>query len=360
MSEKHHPFSPSTWDRVFNCIGSFILSEGLETPENEDSKRGDKLHKAINPENQIEVTNEEFIAIEKCRKYIKDILKQFDLKESDCDFYWENKIDLKDGKIKISDGTPDLVIVPKSKNFLIIIDWKFGYNKVNINTRQLKGYTINSCQAYKKDKSYCFVSQPFINHYDSIEYDFPLELLSEVRKYIRKIEIHKKRNIIQCVPGDHCQYCPAKFHDKCQAYKLQENKLVEINKNNLTTIEGDKLVELMEIGKDIAKKTKAIENEVKARIKANGECSGYELKEKQGNREISNISAAQKVTSNYIDKLDFLKICKVPYSKYRDTFIDSYVEENEGTKKAAGEKFDELLEDYITRGKSKLTLEKAK
>jgi len=351
---EHHEFSPSTLDRIAICTGSFHLGKGLPDIETKDSKGGQKLHAAVVIKDDSLKTDEE-IHVEKCKLYVKKNLEDLGIKEGEYDVYEERKVRLiGNNHHVINDGTPDLIIVPHNYNFVLVFDWKFGRNKVNPATLQLKNYGLACCQEFDKEEAYCHVVQPAIHHYMCMIYQagdsFRIEEVISTAKDIKNFKL---------VPGEHCLYCKVKIHDQCQAYKMLESRALAFPEKNLTTANDEEIITLYEIGKSLAKKTEIIKDEIKARIDKNGSCGNYYLKERKGKKKVTHMAALQKAIENLISKKELLDCSSVTLGKLETRFIDNYklTIDPGATKVSIRAIFQEAIQPFIEYGKSSEVLE---
>jgi len=349
----HHPFSPSTLDRIEICPGSYHLCKGLADIETEDSKAGDKLHKVMVTNDRKGLSTDEEINIDKCNNYVAKVLE--DLGITEYEVRDEKKLALIGNDFEVlTEGYPDRIIVPKIENFVLVFDWKFGMVKVDPSTLQNKTYGLSACQYFDKDEAYCHIVQPAINNYGCMIYQKDdTSIIEEV------ISIAKDIKNFKLVPSDKCQYCKAKIHDKCQAYKVLESKALTFPEKNITTATDEEITKLYEIGKSLEKKTKIVQQEIKLRIEKNGNCGNYYIKEKSGKKKVAHIGALQKSIENLISKKEMLDCSNVTIGKLEKVFIDNYKLriDPKATKVSIRKIFKDAIENFVEYGDTVKTLE---
>ena len=188
MTQEHHArFSPSKLSRILTCTSSILLEEkalqdDLIQAEQQSSyaaegtRKHELIAEALLAFKQGDLINIKDSDVQECFDYVAmqlTINNQLEI------YGIELPVSLEDnGSTSIKDvyGTVDCVLYDDTDFIVHIIDWKFGYNRVDVkNNQQLLAYTAGVYEHVLKhtDVMKCkfklHIVQPAIEHYDSIE-----------------------------------------------------------------------------------------------------------------------------------------------------------------------------------------------
>lgn len=351
---KHHEDGPSSLPKRKLCPGSKGLEKDLpELPGNETQESGNNCHEAMETGDITGLSDTEVANIEKA----KEVEEQRIL--SLCDKFGEPISDNREILLTTLDkelevlnfGTADRVII--FKDVALIIDYKFGFNKIGSDSIQLLNYAVAVHQRYGIDNVYCCVIQPTISNYPIIEYN--KEGLEDGLDDIQEIIINANDPYAPIVPGEaQCRYCKAKFI--CP--KIKQNKIALNKITDLSTLSDSDISDnykqwqvLKSIGSDI-------EKEVKSRLKKSEKVNDLYLDIKKGNREISDIAGVAGRLGDLLTPQEILSKCKISMSgleKIAVPKIQASAEEKT-TIKAAKIQLSEMIEEFISRGNDKQSI----
>lgn len=376
--QQHHPFGPSSLQRRKLCPGSARMEQGLEERTSPEATYGTKLHAIMEeyvkvvhvgsnettPENRDDIIEAlcekhgvEFTVrscteiVNMCEK-IDNIITRFQpnviLTEQILEFCLYGEV--------MFYGTADLVLDKDDGDYgdYYVIDYKTGQNKVEtFNNIQLQAYA--ACLFQKKGVK-CVTTSIVSPHYDSDEetYDSLCDfaaITAEIAEIIHRGKAQLSLEDIdqlQLNPGpEQCKYCLANAHGKCSACKISFLKaFAESNTTNVHEIDDEHLVSLYESMKAVDKFKDEVERELIGRLRFADKICGYKLKTKNGNRYITDMSAAMDLAD--IPITDFMKYCNVSVGALQDAVCMHLKETGKcKTIKEAKQEFAERLESVI-------------
>jgi hypothetical protein len=342
----HHEFSPSTFERLAACPGSYNKSKNIDIKSNNQVRdEGELLHNIMaTGDGKDNLDLKQLRMIDNADQFVEYLIKLYGKPN------WierEVKLELKDdetGEI-LTYGTADLIL--NYNDFGVIVDWKFGYIKVTAKYNwQLNIYTNALMQKYNYEKVIGYIFMGRHNDYTSHEFRPSLNLIKEV------IGLAKKGDVL--CRGEHCEYCPAFLAQTCE---MHNNSLEKISTDlPLTMIPANELVEKFEQTKVISKMIKQIETELKRRIEEDGFCGSYQFVEKPGDRKVNDINGLYYELQNSID-LDiksYMGVLDCSITKLQDLYIENYIKKYGGTKKNAMETFNSAIANFYSRETKKV------
>lgn len=171
---------------------------------------------------------------------------------------------------------------------------------------------------------------------------------SEVLRLLRRAQLPDAPR----TPGHHCKFCPALGN----CMEGQSVQFIIAAKMELTTtddiagkvalMDGAQLAIIKDRLPEIAAAMKAVNDEIKARLKKDpAAVPGYKLKAGNNVREIIDVNKTVPAMRNYASLEDILRICKLPLGKLTDLVVPLLAAKLGITKKEAGEKIDKFLAD---------------
>lgn len=372
-SNKHHLFGFSSLQRRKGCTGSYWMEKDLPEVKSKDSEDGIFLHNCIaNTSFEYDSRKADLNEKENIKRAIKvksEIMAGATI--------IENELPL---TIKGSDnktllwGTADFVCVFTQKSGMgkeraIVIDWKTGFKDVEDapENLQMAGEALAIHQRYGINEVEAIIYYPRFNRLDKhtfTKFDIILQ-------HIEKIKADCLEPNALLIPSEsNCKYCKGKLHAKCpkameliksQQALFQQRSLTKDNISELTdpkTIVALKMRwdEVKQIGKALDDRTKQLE------IDTPGFMQGYYgLQTRTGAREIKDTVKTWDIAKNYMQNVEFLKLC-TPKATDMEKVIVPIIQakaEEKGEKltiKAAKEIFNEVFKTVITHKKDTVSL----
>ena len=347
--EHHARFSPSKLSRILACTGSIVLEEralqeGLIQAEKtssyaaEGTRKHELIAKALLAYKQGYKVRSMETDVQECFDYAVFLLKA----STNADIYGiELVVSLEDNDCtNITDvyGTVDCVIIDNVNFVIHIIDWKFGYNKIDVkDNHQLLAYAAGVCKdmlTHTDILAYNYklhIVQPVINHYESI--DINVQQLNNWMNSTRNIleQIHKN-NITFNPSVNSCKWCKAA--PICKANHVYNTQIAEEVFKVYTNIIDDtddilkpeSFFGILEKSKAYTAYTKVIHDYIQEQLNINGSFPGYKLVAGKTTRKWKNEKAVDKwiEEDSQIDTTDIYEVkMKSPaklekmYTKYK-------------------------------------------
>ena len=270
--EDHSIISPSSFDNYKKCIGQtkfkYIIENNIinntatdkeienysllsEISENNASKNGTYCHEIIEKYGK-EIYKDKskydyYLNISKNFDQINDALKSIKsiLLNNDNEIFFEERVKI-DELIR---GSIDLLIINKKNKTLTILDYKFGANKVSLNSSQLKLYAYGALKKFnlKFDKIFLCLVQPETSKKNQFKETNEKEILDfynyEVKETSEKFIQWKNSSQKKIVEEDFninssCKYCYLKL--SCNKFTDYIKYLNEKNKNSIDLDKDEK------------------------------------------------------------------------------------------------------------------------
>lgn len=345
----HHPFAPSSLDRLKACPGSWFMQQGMPREESEEADEGTMLHDRVATGNISGLTAEQ----EELVRYCLDRLDEIAWGNSQ--IIHERELDIRgsNGEI-LTTGTADVVVIHEDGT-VEIIDWKFGRTPVKEVNRnfQLAAYALGAMQAYGVSECYAHIIQPRIH----AESEYCFKKPANIQYNIEQIIERAKSDTIILEAGDQCKYCLAK--SKCPAFARVFEAVDVPGEDALAN--PDTLLDLWNKSKVVEKFIAKIKAAVEDYVTEHGELGGWHWKEKPGNREIKDVVALMNRVGDIVTPDEFYSTCKVSVTAFIGLLVDKAMAEQKAqgvkTTKAETKRLIETeLSDLITRGKATRTL----
>lgn len=216
--EAHHPFSPSSLNRLAACPASYKVCKGWASPGTSASERGTLLHRAVYDDKCLALLRgEDREAVEFIRERH---IRPYPQEKGFMHFY-EQRLELFDENGKeINFGTCDLVMLDATETVAMVKDWKFGNIPVPParENLQLIDYALSVFQKYPSVHTiFAEVVQPALEQGDD---DSAPDKVAEFHRedfdallYIIKATIERCRNAsldsdgcYNCTP-ENCRFC---------------------------------------------------------------------------------------------------------------------------------------------------------
>ncbi len=350
--QQHHPFGPSRLQQLRDCPGSYRMQLGLEDKTSPEAAEGTMLHDRIARGDFEGLNTEQSELCAACLRFLAQVVGE----DKGAKVLYEQHIEVRNDKGEIiTEGTADVVIL-FTDGRLAVIDWKFGRNPVKEVNRnlQLAAYCLGAMQMFGKTACHGHIYQPRI--YAASDYLFtkPASILRNIELVIAAAQ---GPALILNTEGEACKYCLAKHI--CPAFRTKFAALATQPIYDLTN--PQELARLYEASKKVEKFCKEIKAAMENYIVANGECAGYYLKLKPGNRECVNVMAFYNAVADYITPAEFTGMCRVSVGGA----IDAVAEKMQAAAKAKGEKLtkvaakgkaEELMAAFVQRGADSTTI----
>lgn len=350
----HHPFSPSSIDRIKACPGSWFMQQGMPREESDEADEGTMLHDRVATGDLSGLTAEQEELIHACEDRLEEI------GWGEAEIIHEKPLEIygSDGDV-LTSGTADVVVLHRDASGKVetvdIIDWKFGRTPVKEVSRnfQLAAYALGAMQLYGVSECNAHIIQPRIHAESEYCFTKPANIQYNIEQMIKRA----KADTIVLEAGEHCKYCRAK--SKCPAFARVFEAVDVPNEDALTNPET--LLELWNKSKVVEKYIDKIKEAVEAYVTEHGELGGWHWKEKPGNREIKDVSALMNRVGDIITPDEFYGACKVSVAAIVGLLVDKLTAETKAqgikaTKAETKRQVESQLSDLITRGKATRTL----
>lgn len=209
--------SASSRDRDWRCPGNRgivaqLSAEGsLRDDKTAVSESGDKIHEALETGDDSDLTHGETVSLESIQEKI-DQIKEMAGVPDDAEEVKEVRLWLRDGLKKIASGKADLTY--RWGDMALIIDAKSGWKEVTPSPEnlQLRGLVaLEFANNTDCDTVMTAIAPAVGKPHDVVAYHRETTghlALLEWKDHIRKTEEQDAPRI----PGNHCDYCPAKIH----------------------------------------------------------------------------------------------------------------------------------------------------
>lgn len=363
----HHIYSPSSMERRYLCPASMRLEKDMPEFTSEAAEAGTRIHEQAAG---LITENEDLVPLQDCyeQERAEKIADFFNAKktEGDCEsFAVERKLSFNypfGGELY--NGTADALLV-NGNGYVSVFDWKTGQNPVTEAESNWQGamYALAAAQEFGVHEASVTFYNPTINQVTKA--DFTADDLDNIEIRVMDAIAACEKEDAPCVPSlNACRYCKAATGGTCKAFREWMARCTTIPKVSIAELSDEALADEYERVTDAAKKyAEALKLELTKRAADKGNCGGYEIKVREGARQIADIEAALNALSDTITREDMLSVCKVPITALQNLFAEKYRNRFIGTKVTAKEingVFRDLTGDLITRGESTETLAKVK
>lgn len=347
----HHPFSPSSLERLELCPGSHALSQGLEAKTEKIGEEGTLLHEYVPAGLNLDHLDEDQKELVKsCRAYFEQLKAWYPEVTA---WSHEEPLKLVHAFEILSEGTADLV--GEAPGYVVIADWKFGYKETTQaeENAQVRTYAAMKMGETHIPKAYLHIHHPRlkVSTYTNMEMAAYKEAVERVQR-IRARALDT--DAMQLNPSDKaCEYCPAKA--LCPALKARSLALSTVHSSQL--VDPELMAGLLTKAKMVKKWAESVEYHAKAMALKNGGLPGYKLRATKGRRSISDPQKAYDLVCGYFAPMDFMKHCEINIGSLEDAFVAAKRKSDERmTIVQAKSEFETLLLPVIARAQESQTL----
>lgn len=250
--ERQGRISCSSLERIFACPASFNMEKAVHALypkrdfETDDSKRGTRLHKAMQfygtqAQDLSDIRPDEIEFLDYCQSKFKPVLKAYVESDSDGGIYVERRL----WAGEVISGQVDKAIVSEKCKCADIFDWKFGTQPVTpaAENLQMAGYALLAFANFNVDKVVVHLVSPcaFGRKYSSATYtkDMEEELTKQIMAALAKAYDANAPYADEI--GPHCQFCDAKTicrkqFENCEA--VMNNEVILRPEDFTLTIEN--------------------------------------------------------------------------------------------------------------------------
>lgn len=351
----HHPFSPSTLQRLFLCPGSYKMSKDIpEPPKSEDSTEGTMLHEAVANGKIDGLTADQESAVIDCLAIKESLIRDGDdniISEFKVTVKTESGEELTSGYIDFAaihaDGTAD------------IVDWKFGRTPVPDANRnfQLAAYALGVMQTFGVTSVTAHIVQPRIAQHTYYTFANPAAILHNLETIIGKA---KSETLILSASDEACRYCRAA--STCPACNQRYGLVpADIRENMLT--DPTKLLNLWERAQLASKLVEQIKQAVTDYINEHGSLGDWTMEQRAGRREVSDTAALYERVSGLVNSHDLAECYSIKVNAILDKLAEAYQRNAEQNgekmlKKDAKKQAEQLIEDLLVRAPGSAVLTK--
>jgi hypothetical protein len=331
--DAHALLSASGSERWIGCPASVAMEFGVQDETNEYAAEGIKAHELAREQLDWLVKFQNDLTLidspldlcnnDSLRSYVQEYINYLmALNVQPCMLWFEQKVDFSNAVIN-GYGTADAVIYNESTEHLHIVDFKYGFNKVEAkdNTQMLL-YVIGAVNFVNRTISYngnfkvktitLHIVQPRIGNFDT--WSLTIEELQDWIKYFQVQSVKALTLSDQYNPSaTNCKYCKEK--KRCPALnKFVDNMALELKQEMDTgKLFASTEVSKVEMSNDFIKKVldnsslikqylKLVDDTAKERLTNGQEIEGYKLVRAASRRKISHHDELR-LQHNYGDKV---------------------------------------------------------
>ena len=355
MSE-HHNFSPSSLERLDLCSGSYEMNKLVDKStiqESEYATDGKLKHKIVEMwerRKEIDGLSQEHIdCAERC---IEIMLLTASLDK------WEREVRIetmgRDFEV-LNYGTVDAVY--ESDDFVYAWDWKFGRSNVKdvCDNLQAINYVVGLIQKYDKPVIFGIYQEP-LNRQDTFTFNDDIIEQFYDRYYSIKTKCLDTSKLVLTPNVQYCSYCDAMGICPMSKTVLNNTELAKIE--HTSELSHDVLYDYYTKWKIIEKIGNNLKNTIKFKLQKGEELDGFGLRNSSGNKFINDPQGAFDAINDNISVQELMSCTNLKITKLEEIFINNYIENSTEkiTKKGAKAEFYIRLEDFIGRGKDKVSL----
>ena len=345
----YDPYRPSNLRRTELCPGSARLCVSVpEPPSSPDAEAGTDLHARIPPGvslDDLAIADREIV--EGCREIVRQYATA---KYRQSTTYYEEPLNF----AGVSAGTADVLIV--TGEHVVVIDWKFGWNPVEIENLQVATYaTLAMDQWYCNSATVVLwaprtMREPTVFHFTGEDADGILARIKAIRETAEGTDA-----LVLQASATACQYCPARAI--CPALRIEALAAVE---NGEITIRDDQAADYWRAATMAEKWGEAVKGQIRGmahhgRNTGLGPPPGIKVGVRRGNRRVSDPQAFYDKVSHRFSIAQFLSACDVKVARLEESYARSRKDEGI-TLKAAKEEFAEMTVDIVRRDRESLVV----
>lgn len=353
----HHPFSPSTLQRLSLCPGSWRMTKDIpEPPQSDDAAEGTKLHEAIATGCLDDLDAEQQAAVTACDEFAESLIYPTDTipLETICEY----KVAIEDEDGILTEGIVDFAVIHSDKT-ADLVDWKFGRTPAPDANKnfQLAAYALGIMQKFGCHSVTAHIFQPRIHAHTSYTFTNAEAILHNIRFIINRA---KQDSILLCASDEACRYCRAA--STCPACN-QRYGLVPADVQNNMLSDPAKLLDLWERSQMASKLVDAIKAVVTDYIKEHGSLGDWTLEPRAGKREIRDTTELYQRISGLLNSHDLAECYSVKVNAILDKLterIQKTAEHNNVKilKKDAKKQAEDMIEDLLVRAPGSAVLTK--
>ena len=348
----HHPFSPSSLNRLSLCSGSWKMTKDLpEPPQSEDASEGTMLHALIASndgeafEKQLaSLTEEQQSSVVDCLSFRMGLRSDGDNVMSE----YHTSIKDEDGN-ELTAGWIDCVVIHPDKT-ADIVDWKFGRTPVPDANRnfQLAAYALGVMQEFGVTAVTAHIFQPRIAQHTFYKFCNPANILHNIKFIISQAQ----SDTIHLTASDEaCRYCKAA--SACPACNARYGLVpADIQQNMLS--DPATLLDLWERAQMASRLVDAIKKAVTDYINEHGSLGDWTMEQRAGRREFNDNSAVLARVSDLLTPTDLAQCYSISVTSVIDKVADVFLANAKYNgekllKKDAKRQAESLLDGLIVR-----------
>lgn len=350
----HHPFSPSTLQRLSLCPGSWRMTKDIpEPPSSPDAAEGTRLHEAVATGKLDDLDAEQQAAVTACLDFIETLKRPGDTILTE----YHVTVRDEDGEI-LTEGILDFAAIHEDKT-ADTVDFKFGRTPVPSADRNYQGagYSLALFQEFGLTavKSHFFQPRIF-NHTDYLFRD-PAAILHNIKFIIVRA---KSETIILSASDEACRYCRAA--STCPACN-QRYGLVPADLHENILSDPEKLLDLWERAQMAGKLIDMIKAKVTDYINEHGSLGDWTLEQRAGKREVRDAGELYRRICDMIPSHDFAECYSIKVSALLDKLAERIrkTAEHNGVKilkKDAKKQAEDMIGDLLVRAPGSAVLTK--
>ncbi len=329
--DDHALLSASGSHRWIGCPASVAMEYGIEDETSEYAAEGIEAHELASSQltwleyrynnKGIDVRPTDLCSDSEMVKYVTEYIEYlYSIKQEGAFLYWEQKVDFSNAVIN-GYGTADSIVFDNITNHLDILDFKYGFTKIEAkDNMQMILYAIGVVNSLKINHDYLpviktitlHIVQPRINNFDT--WTIKIEELQDWIKYFQVVSIRALTLTDEFNPSPtNCKYCKAESF--CPALnKFVEERFIDLKtKMDNKTLFTNSLTIKQELDNEFIKKVLdnsslikdyivLIERIAKERLVAGESISGYKAVQTMSCRKL-NKDAEDELYNNYGEKI---------------------------------------------------------
>ena len=350
----HHPFSPSTLQRLSLCPGSYRMSKDIpEPPQSEDAAEGTMLHEAVAKTNLDGLTAEQESSVIDCLAIRESVTIDGDKTLSEYKVTVQNE-----AAEELTSGYIDFAAIHADKT-ADIIDWKFGGTPVPEANRnfQLAAYALGVMQTFGVTSVTAHIVQPRIAQHTYYTFANPAAILHNLETIIGKA---KSETLVLSASDEACRYCRAA--STCPACNQRYGLVPADVQNNMLT-DPAKLLDLWERAQLASKLVEQIKQAVTDYINEHGSLGDWTIEQRAGRREISDTAALYERVSGILNSHDLADCYSIKVNAVLEKLAAKIIQSATANgakilKKDAKAQAEEMIEDLLVRAPGSAVLTK--
>lgn len=345
--EREGKTSASNAEADYLCPGRHLAQRGLpDLRGRRDADHGARIHGAVN--GQVELSkSSEIDTAETIQAIEAAILSHFVEKHGPITQgpIREKRLWLRsheEGKRmeKIHSGQPDVFYI--AGGAFLVLDYKSLAGDVAASPRnlQLRDYCVLIAATYGCTIGQAAVIQPFVTHTPEVVEYSPAALAEAESRTRGRVSASNVPNAKRNAGYKQCLWCRA--WETCpEAAKVRQEVMIERARASMSR---EQQLEMYQFCRLVAARADSYVRYIDDQVGADPAAwPEFEVKKKQGRRQITDAAKTLKAVEDYLYGVDFLAVVTIGITKFEDAWCAAWVKVNGGTQKSAKTELEKRL-----------------